>query len=96
MQLKKRQAERSLAKLRFQIKSTHHKMAFFIYEGQMILRTRVSFGRGDIPGNVGDKFRCQLKLNERQFRDLVKCPLGYDEYVTILKTKGYIEQAPDD
>ena len=90
MQLKKREAEEALNKLRFQVKSTHHKMANFVYKGRLILRTRVSFGKGDIPSNVSDRFRCQLKLNEKQFRELIKCPLGYEEYVEILKAKGYI------
>jgi hypothetical protein len=37
--------------------------------------------------------RSQLKLNERQFRELVRCPIGYEEYVEILKAKGYIGDA---
>ncbi len=42
---------------------------------------------GDIPHLV----RQQMKLNEEQFKNLIDCPLGYDEYVQILKDKGLIE-----
>jgi hypothetical protein len=62
MQLKKQEAEKVFAKLRMRVKSTHHKMGTFLYEDKPILRTRVSFGKGDVPGNVGDKLRGQLKL----------------------------------
>ncbi|HFD40553.1 MAG TPA: hypothetical protein ENJ31_11985 [Anaerolineae bacterium] len=92
MQLKKRQAQAVLDKLHMQVRSTHHKMGTFVYEGRPILRTRVSFGRGDIPGPVVARFRGQLKLNEQQFRELIKCPLDYDGYVEILKEKGYIPE----
>jgi hypothetical protein len=93
MQLKKREAEKAFAKLRMHVKFTHHKMGTFLYEDKPILRTRVSFGKGDVPGNVVDKLRGQLKLNEQQFRELVRCPIGYEEYVEILKAKGYIGDA---
>ena len=92
MQLKKRQAQAVLDKLQMQVRSTHHKMGTFVYAGKPILRTRVSFGRGDIPGHIAAKFRGQLKLNERQFQDLIKCPLDYEGYVRILKEKGYIPE----
>ena len=91
MQIKKREAERAFAKLRMQTRSTHHKMATFVFDGKPILRARVSFGKGDIPGHVTDRLRGQLKLNEHQFRELVRCPLDYEGYVEILKAKGYIE-----
>lgn len=90
MQLKKRQAQAAFDKLRLEIKATHHKMATFVYEGRCILRTRVSFGQGDIPGDVADRIRGQLKLNEQQFRELIQCSLGYEEYVEILRAKGFI------
>jgi hypothetical protein len=90
MQLKKREVEQIFNKLKLQVKPTHHKIASLYYNGKFILTTRLSFGRGDIPGHITDKIRGQLHLNEEKFRDLVNCPLDYDGYITILKEKGII------
>ena len=49
MQITKREATKVVDKLRFRTRATHHKMASFVYEGRLILRTRISFGRGDLP-----------------------------------------------
>lgn len=90
MQLKKREIEGAFNKLRMDIAKTHHKMAYFEYEGVQYLKTRISHGKGDIPKSVIARIRKQLELNQIQFTELVKCPLGYNEYVEILKEKGII------
>ena len=36
------------------------------------------------------KIRGQLKLSEKDFRDLVSCPLAYEDYLDILKNKGLL------
>lgn len=90
MQLKKREIRSVFSKLRMRIESSHHKNAYFKYKGIEYLKTRVSHGEGEIPKPVIERIRKQLFLNQSQFRDLVKCPLGYDEFVIILKGKGII------
>ncbi|MDI6787947.1 MAG: hypothetical protein QME51_06210 [Planctomycetota bacterium] len=90
MQLKKKEVKSVFEKFKFQISETHHKMAYLFYEGEMILKSRLSQGSGDVPGNITDKIRGQLYLNQDQFRDAVQCPLDYDSYITILKEKGII------
>jgi hypothetical protein len=32
----------------------------------------------------------QLHLSAKQFNDLIDCPLTYEEYLTILKTKNFL------
>jgi len=49
-----------------------------------------SHGKGSIPGRVSDKIRSQLKLAQRDFRNLIDCPLSLKDYETILKEKGLI------
>ncbi|MEK6733562.1 MAG: hypothetical protein AABY27_00440 [Pseudomonadota bacterium] len=90
MQLKKKEIESVFKKFKFQIKETHHKMAYLFYESKMILKSRLSQGSGNVPGNITDKIRGQLYLNQDQFRDAVQCPLDYDGYITILKEKNII------
>ncbi len=92
MQLKKREMRSVFSKLKMRIAHTHHKIAYFEYKGTEYLKTRVSHGQGDIPKPVIDRIRKQLFLNRSQFKDLVKCPLGYDEFVVILKGKNIISK----
>ncbi len=91
MQITKREATKVVDKLRFRTRATHHKMASFVYEGRLILRTRISFGRGDLPASITYQFRNQLKLSEQQLREVVRCTLDHEGYVALLKQKGYIE-----
>ncbi|MCE7987234.1 MAG: hypothetical protein DYG89_39185 [Caldilinea sp. CFX5] len=90
MQLKKREAETLFGKLQLDVESSHHKTATFYYSGRAILRTRVSHGRGDIPPIIVAKLRSQLKVTEEQMRRLVDCSMSYEEYVSLLITKGLI------
>jgi hypothetical protein len=91
MNIKLREAETVLSKLRFQpLGQKHLSIRGFFYENRLLLKTRFSRGKGDMPGKVADKFRTQLKLNETQLREAIRCPFGYEEYVALLKEKGII------
>ncbi len=57
---------------------------------QKILRVHYSHEKGDLPGKIMHKIRGQLKLSEKDFRDLVACPLAYEDYLDILKNKGLL------
>ena len=88
--VKKREAQIIFDKLDMEIRRTHHLIGWFVFEGKKILKTRISFGKGDIPGSIADKFRGQLKLNETEFKALIDCSLSKDEYIRILMKKGFI------
>jgi hypothetical protein len=62
-----------------------------IVNGKKILRIYYSHGKGDIPDKIANKIRGQLKLSLKDFKALIGCPLGYGEYITILKQKGFID-----
>jgi len=79
-------------KLQLDVESSHHKTATFYYKGHAILRTRVSHGRGDIPPIIVAKMHSQLKVTEEQMHRLVNCSMSYEEYITLLVTKGLITE----
>ena len=54
-------------------------------KNKKILRVHYSHGKGDLPDKIMHKIRGQLKLSEKDFKDLVTCPLTYHEYLDILK-----------
>jgi hypothetical protein len=91
LNIKLREATKVLAKLGF-IEAGKSKDIIwkYYYKGKYILKTKHSKGRGDIRGKVADKFRTQLKLNEPQFRDAIRCPFQQDDYIRVLMEKGLI------
>ena len=91
MNLKLREAETVLNKLRFKpLGKKHHVMMGFFYQNKPLLKTRISRGKGDMPGKVADKFRTQLKLNEEQLSNAIRCPFRYEDYIRVLTEKGII------
>ena len=57
---------------------------------EKILRVHYSFGKGDIPAKISEKIRGQLKLNQDHIKNLIDCPLSKEDYLEILKKKGYL------
>ncbi len=89
--MKKKEIEKIFRKLDLNVRSTGHQYGWLLVNGKKILRVHYSHGRGDIPGKVINKIRGQLKLSKRDFKDLIECPLTYEDYITILKQKGFID-----
>lgn len=87
-----REALRAFEKLRMQIREGRDTLAFFWCGERLVLWTKVPHGRGELKGRLPYYIRQQLKLNEEQFRKLVRCEMKRTEYVQILKDKGIIDK----
>jgi len=57
---------------------------------RIVLWTKVPHKKGDIKGKLQYFIRQQLKLNEKEFQDLVKCIIWRKDYIEILKKKGFL------
>ncbi|MFO8089911.1 MAG: hypothetical protein R6U13_08755 [Desulfatiglandaceae bacterium] len=88
--MKKVNIERIFNKLSLEIRSTGHQYGWLTVDGKKILRVHYSHGKGDLPNKIVNKIRGQLKLSEKDFNDLVACPLRYEDYLGILKRKGLL------
>lgn len=64
--------------------------ANLIIDDKLILRTRRSHGRGRLGGNIPYMIRQQMKLNQAQFEDAIACPLGRQDYLHLLRSKGWL------
>lgn len=82
--------DRVFHKLQMEVRDAKDRIAWFVYQGKKVLKTKRSHGRGEIKGNVAYLIRQQLKLSEDQFRELIACPLQRDEYIEILRGKGLL------
>lgn len=88
--MKKNDIEKIFRKLNLRVWSTGHNYGWLIYKDKKTLRVHYSHGKGDIPDKIANKIRGQLKLSQKDFRNLIGCPLTYEDYITILKQKGLI------
>jgi hypothetical protein len=85
--MKVHEFDRLESKLKLTIRKSGDRLAWFVYEGKVITRTKRSHGNKDLPEHL---IRQQLKLNEEQFSGLISCSVTRDDYVQILTKKGLI------
>lgn len=88
--MKKNEMERVFKKLAPEVRSTGNNYGWLIFGGKKILRVHYSHVKRDIPEKVANKIRGQLKLTQKDFKNLIGCPLKYEDYIGILKQKGLI------
>ena len=81
---------RAFEKLEMRIREGRDTLAFFWCGERLVLWTKVPHGRGELKGRLPYCIRQQLKLDEEQFRKLIRCVIRRPEYVQILKDKGVI------
>jgi len=90
--MKKNDIEKIFRKLKLQVRSTGHNYGWLIVKGKKVLRVHYSHGKGDIPEKITNKIRGQLKLSQKDFRDLIACPMTHKDYIEVLTEKGIIEK----
>ena len=88
MTIKANEFDRIVAKLDLKTRNGRDLLAWFEYEGKVVLRTRRSKGSGDLP--VQHSIRQQLKLNEKELAELLRCTLDRVGYVGMLRQKGLL------
>ena len=88
--MKMRDMEKIFSKLELSTRATKHQYGWLMVDDSKILRVHYSHGKGDIPGKVVHRIRGQLKLSEKDFKNLIQCPLSRKEYLGILREKGYL------
>lgn len=89
--MKKREAGKIFKKLNLRVRSTGHYYGWLVVNGKKILRVHYSHGKGDISEKIKNKIRGQLKLSQKNFKELLDCPLTYEDYIKLLKRKGFIK-----
>lgn len=93
MNVKAGELDRMWAKLGFEIDSRAADVKANLWvDGVLIVRTMRSHGSGKLSGKIPAMIRQQMKLNETQFSDAVRCPLKAEGYLEILREKGLIRE----
>ena len=88
--LKTKDIKTSLKRKGFQeLNERDHHFYFLHYNGQRTrIKTKISHGEKEIGDHLIASMAKQVNLNKAQFLSLIECPLGIDEYISILRSKG--------
>jgi len=81
-------------KLGFKTRHDANLLAWLEHEGKVVVRTKRPHGTGVIP--FAHHIRLQLKLDEDEFRRLIECTLSREDYIAILRRKGWISPTSAD
>ena len=73
-------------------KSVDHIWLNFLYAGKVRrAKTKVSHSGKDLEDFHISNMAKQIYLKKSEFLDFVNCPLSEDEYVKILRDKGFVD-----
>ncbi len=89
MTIKAHQFEHIVSKFPMKSRNTGDRLVWFEYEGKKITRSRRSNKAGDLP--FQKSMPKQLGLTRDEFRQAAACKLNRDEYIEILRRKGYLK-----
>jgi len=90
MSIRSRDFDRLISKFGFQTRDSGDLLAWFEYEGRVVLRTKRSRtpGSRDLP--FQHTIRHQMKLNEDELGEAIRCTLGREDYIALLRRKGVL------
>ena len=87
MPITAREFDRVVRKFGFRTRESGDVIAWLEIDGKTIVRTKRSrTGMGDLPQH--HRIRQQLRLNDDQLRDAIRCPLSREGYLDILRVQG--------
>jgi len=70
------------------LKKGHHKIFRLEIDGVTTVITRISHGENELGDTLLAEMAKQVKLNKKQFLDLIECPLSQAEWIEIIKSKS--------
>lgn len=89
MSLSAREFDGLVRKFDFRTRNSGDVLAWLEVDGKVVVRTRRSRkASGDLP--MQHSIRQQMKLSADQLRQAIRCTLGRDGYLSILKEKGVL------
>jgi len=94
MTIKAKDFDTLINKLGFETRDSRDRLAWFVYNDRIIVRTKRSYKKGrDLP--FQHVIRQQLKLNEQQLKGVIRCTFTRNDYIALLKSKGLIANSEE-
>lgn len=81
----------ALVRKGFRAKESDHTYFIFFVKGKKTnIFTKTSHSLKEYGDVLLSKMAHQLRLSKKELNNLIECPIGYEEYKKILRTKGEI------
>ena len=90
MSIRARDFDLLISKFGFQTRDSGDLLAWFEHDGRVVVRTKRSHTprSRDLP--FQHSIRQQMKLNQEELRQALRCDIDRDGYVKLLRRKGVI------
>lgn len=88
MSIKKSDFDHLIAKYQFETRQSDHLFAWLVVDNKVVVRTRRSNGKGDLPAIP--LIRRQLHLRPDEFTDAISCRLSREGYVALLRERKVV------
>lgn len=88
--LKVRDVLNSLMKKGFVRSEGDHRHLIFYCNGKKTpIRTKVSHGSREVDDSLINLMSVQIRIEKKQFIDMVNCPFTHDDYLRELQSQGF-------
>lgn len=89
--MRRREALKVFRKLNMDVtEGKKHTKAKLRIEENLIIRSKLSHGRGEIQGKVPYYIYQQLKLRKDEFNEICSCTKEFNDYLELLKQQGLL------
>lgn len=89
--VKTNKIDASLQKKGFDKTNRDHNYYILYVEGKKTkIHTKISHSATEIDDFLVKQMARQVRLDRKQFEDLIECPLSKEDYIEILKEKGEV------
>ena len=89
MTIRARDFDLLIRKFGFQTRESGDLLAWLEYNGKVVIRTKRSHTRGrDLP--FQHSIRQQMKLNQEELHQALRCHIDRDGYIELLRVKGIL------
>ena len=89
MTIKARDFDLLIRKFGFQTRESGDLLAWLEYDDKVVIRTKRSHTRGrDLP--FQHSIRQQMKLNQEELNQALRCQIDKDGYIELLRRKGIL------
>ena len=70
---------------------------YFLYAGdkKTSVHTKISHGRKEYGANLLSQMSKDLHLTNKQFGQLIECPLSHEDYIQVLVDHGHLKRLPE-
>jgi len=89
---KAREIEAALLQKGFVKRSSHHNLFYLCVDGKITgIHTFMSHGVREYGNPLLERMKTQLHLSPKELELFIRCPLTFEEYISLLRVRGILK-----